>query len=705
MTIPGMAVRGGVHLAGVAASSTKRAIEDLYEKATGAKAAAGLGDSWSRSLVKASSLVSGEPESIIAPLAAKGAEGEAARAAATIPQHTVDQAADRLRSTADELQEAIESIRPETAGAGKLKQYANKVRTGNESETVPVAQNLVRNLDMSLEGMITAGSGEYGHIADLRQMRKLIDKTRERMWEAINGGDPNINAQIYVHLDDLKRDLGRYASRQFGRGVTSSADNATKTVLGGQDGQGGFYELFRQTLEDAGLWGEAAATQKAVNEKWTKLLSSENYRNNFFVPFGSEGFQQKWRANDKAFRSFVDNLRDESSLDLEYITNHVQSKKELAQEILKHYNLEPEQRAVLDNAVSAADDFRRTLSSVKTQVIRRNQLRQLEGAPQAFGTLGLGALGFVAGGPVGAAIGAGLGALNQPGRSIRQLATLERISKGFGGRIESSVKAMLSEVGRRASSAGQAVTRGAIATERAGQRLAAPVSVSSAMASDRAHERDDRSVIRDFKGRVQRLSEFVDNPEVSAKTLATNLAGFHDVAPNVAQAMSAKAMAAAMFLRDKAPTPPLSISASMTPKTWKPTLPDIAKWNRYVNAVENPMSIVDSLRRGTLTREQVETARAVYPKLADDISATITKQLAQLKGELPAKQRQQLAVWFGAPVDATTSPAFGASVQAMHASEQAAAGMGQAAQGPRPRKTKTKIPDMNTTKSERIEAR
>ena len=70
------------------------------------------------------------------------------------------------------------------------------------------------------------------------------------------------------------------------------------------------------------------------------------------------------------------------------------------------------------------------------------------------------------------------------------------------------------------------------------------------------------------------------------------------------------------------------------------------------------MSILDDLKRGTLSRESVEAVKFVYPNLYEKIHSTVYDELSQKgrEGKPEYKQRLQLNILMDIPTDSALVP-------------------------------------------------
>ena len=134
----------------------------------------------------------------------------------------------------------------------------------------------------------------------------------------------------------------------------------------------------------------------------------------------------------------------------------------------------------------------------------------------------------------------------------------------------------------------------------------------------------------------------------------------HPDAPQTSRAMEATRKSAAQFLLDKAPAGSRRYTNPVLARIARQRPPDegeMRRWARYVQTVENPLSVVDSLENGTLNRQQVEALQAVYPSIYQDIRQKATDELIARGDDMPYHDRIQLGVLLGIVADPSMRPA------------------------------------------------
>lgn len=122
------------------------------------------------------------------------------------------------------------------------------------------------------------------------------------------------------------------------------------------------------------------------------------------------------------------------------------------------------------------------------------------------------------------------------------------------------------------------------------------------------------------------LKDMVGNPDKFANNLQQNTQSLHDVAPNINSSLNLAAVRATQFLQSKLPAQ--NPSSPLT-EPYKPSKSELAKFNRYVAIVENPLDVLKQLKTGALTTETLETLQIVYPKLLEQMQQNLRSQLSE----------------------------------------------------------------------------
>lgn len=158
---------------------------------------------------------------------------------------------------------------------------------------------------------------------------------------------------------------------------------------------------------------------------------------------------------------------------------------------------------------------------------------------------------------------------------------------------------------------------------------------------------------KDFSSKLATLQQTLRDPSSLAPHVPSDVL---QGAPGLTAEGGQLAMLAAQFLVDRAPKPndlwkPISLRAP-----FEPSKADIGRWQRYVDAAENPNRAASQIARGSVTPEALETVKTIYPNLFGQIQQRVFTQLSMLKKPLPYAKRQALANVFGPQIMGISQP-------------------------------------------------
>ncbi len=219
-----------------------------------------------------------------------------------------------------------------------------------------------------------------------------------------------------------------------------------------------------------------------------------------------------------------------------------------------------------------------------------------------------------------------------------------------------------------------------------------------------AKSADAGPLLERFELARDKLEKYEQAPE---QKLAKVLGDTPDAAPAVANEVRAVGTRAATFLRSKLPAERISeydAQPLLKRKGARVSDSEMAKYLRYVQAVERPRTVIDALARGHVSREGIEALKAVYPRMYADLVGRLELNLAQSTKRLSRSQLVQLSIACGRPLDPTMAPEFIAACQSVHQARRAA--MEQAAQGggPKMQGSGSQAASSMQTESQRLEA-
>lgn len=158
---------------------------------------------------------------------------------------------------------------------------------------------------------------------------------------------------------------------------------------------------------------------------------------------------------------------------------------------------------------------------------------------------------------------------------------------------------------------------------------------------------------------VRAVREAVRDPAALTQRVTDALGGrgLTEAAPKTTQAVASTIMRLAGHIRESAPKEPPQTGVSFLPKPARePSKTDMARFAQVIEAADNPMSVVEDLRRGKLTPEKVATLKVGYPRLYQAIRRELATQAAELRPKLNTQQEIALSILFDVPVSAMMEP-------------------------------------------------
>jgi hypothetical protein len=169
------------------------------------------------------------------------------------------------------------------------------------------------------------------------------------------------------------------------------------------------------------------------------------------------------------------------------------------------------------------------------------------------------------------------------------------------------------------------------------------VMVKSKMAKDEKGK-DPKTKKAAFKNISKNLGALQSDPEHFQDRIARSVYAVSGAAPQTADALSQGLIRGVQFLSSKLPSRPPTGTIPGLQREYEPSDMDISKFERYLQVVENPLSVLDDLQAGTLTRDHVEALAAVYPDLYHRIRNQVVENLNEEGMEMAYSRRIQLGI-------------------------------------------------------------
>ena len=600
----------------------------------------------------------GKPREAARSLLALDKEGAALRRAALEGTERKAAAVDDIAKLIDGIEDSWDRVvDPIRSSPLKRSKIANVIKREHEAAQAAAFQQQTGHLAQQLDGMLAA-KDKFTQ-GGLKDIRAAVQEFTEAMNSKAGKGTKDLAEHLYSSLDQIKREVGKHTQSA----QRSLARKSTLKNIRRFEAFRDMYDGLREGLEDVGLWGGAAEMQRSINKPLSSLLGVQGaYRQRFLSRYGrskSNPWRDAYVADRHKIARHVNELLDPNK-DLTHraLTESLAHRRDAARAILEHGDLDAASRAAVEGIERSSSDVLNRLDVASKDISAANQLASLEG--------GEGALGGLIGGAVGSGNLAALAMapLVNPARAVRALAAVEGMAGKLNLRLDSGVKGVLSAAKNTVPAAKAAaraiagsVPRGGAAAARGGQRYL-----------------DSRERFEKQSAKVRELAE--RGPALQQE-LQQELSLLSNRAPTVhAQALAVQQRALDYLTKHMpgAATPhPFGIAPSVSRS-------DAEQWLRRARAVEDPISLLDDMAKGTLSRDAVEAVQEVYPELFSEIQAKVLEQVAELDAQgkrPPYEKRKQLGVLLDIQTDVTLDPGLIAQMQAGYAQQGQQQGPGK----------------------------
>lgn len=148
------------------------------------------------------------------------------------------------------------------------------------------------------------------------------------------------------------------------------------------------------------------------------------------------------------------------------------------------------------------------------------------------------------------------------------------------------------------------------------------------------------------------IHELASDPEALLQRTSEKTQALSSYAPAVASEMTATASRAVQYLSKLSAQPP---KAGPMASEWTPSKGELRALSVAAGVVNDPMSVLTHAKSGTLTSEQMDALRAVYPQLAQQIQERTLEALTGNSKKVPYGKRLMLSLLSGTDVDGSLS--------------------------------------------------
>ena len=183
------------------------------------------------------------------------------------------------------------------------------------------------------------------------------------------------------------------------------------------------------------------------------------------------------------------------------------------------------------------------------------------------------------------------------------------------------------------------------------------------------------------------------------RKLSERLSGVRAASPRLADHIETVANRKISFLANKLPKRPDFLRHTTGPDRWQPSNAEMRKFAGYVAALDDPGAVEERLADGSLSPQDAEAYRAVFPEKYADLQRTIAEQLPELQAALPYAKRVSLSIFSGVAVDPSLDPRIFARIQSQY-TEEPGTEAGTSAPKPMPQFGSIKSPEKAETPSQ-----
>jgi hypothetical protein len=181
--------------------------------------------------------------------------------------------------------------------------------------------------------------------------------------------------------------------------------------------------------------------------------------------------------------------------------------------------------------------------------------------------------------------------------------------------------------------------------------LAAKKAITDISYDPEPKKRESETKEQAFKRVSEELSR-LESIEAKTELLSKRMETLNQVAPETAAELAAKVTNGIEFLREKLPVDPKEgLYYNPAFSKWKPSKLQLAKFERYASAVEDPMSVIESFGKGVVDREGIETLQVVYPELYSQLQTSVIDRITSMKEPLSYQKRLELKSVLGINLD------------------------------------------------------
>lgn len=257
------------------------------------------------------------------------------------------------------------------------------------------------------------------------------------------------------------------------------------------------------------------------------------------------------------------------------------------------------------------------------------------GSPSDYGAGIAGAA--LGGGPIGALAAMAANKVVREHSSSVLAVLADKLANNLDGKIESGLGAFFREATARAAAGTAGLDRVASAVPI--RRIATPAAVDAFMGRS-------QNLAAAYDKRVRELADANRDSGAGVRaSMQTAMGGGYEAMPRLTQAATVTATRGAQYLQSQLPSGTSAPTVFQPSRKISPSDLQIREFAQKWAAVANPLSVVDDLRRGTVTHAQIDALKNVYPQMYAEVQEKALEKIRDVDASgkrMPFNDRLQL---------------------------------------------------------------
>lgn len=383
----------------------------------------------------------------------------------------------------------------------------------------------------------------------------------------------------------------------------------------------------RNNLKDTNFWGDAATHYKEVSDAYSAYKTSlKNFQSSFMKTEVAPSGLKRYVVDPTKVSSFFNRFDDLSQeLRKKYLNDFISQTDQLAKASENYHGFIKGAQSISDHVSSLAHKNEELARVAKVMASNGAAKTGLE----APGMIAVGAHIIGVPDPI---IGAALGA----SKAYQQISNPYQLGANLSG-VFTKLKS-IGEIVNKATSSIDSGTKSIFSNN-----TARAISYGLAGMAEKKYTKNS-----------ERIQELIDHPEKLTDHLEKTTSAITEAAPNISSGLHSTILRGVQFLSSKIPKPAneLPLNAS-----WSPTPSQKAKFNKYYNAVNDPISILKQIKSGLVSNEAMEALQVVHPELLQDMRLSVISHLNPKKARnLNYSTKIALSKFLGQPLESGMMP-------------------------------------------------